>query len=178
MHAGTPSSHAASCWHCLAPLKPGRASQIAHKPMEQRGLLQDPAHAGSLPQPHNCMMLRGPPPKTRPCKIPYRGTGSLIVISQVNSVTEQLSTCLETFGQTVLKAKFSFFVQAGTPWGLAQFLDQCRKIWQITSLRRSDPISEYWLNKCHLTFAKKQKQVQTQVSMKKTFLLPSSAAEG
>ena len=90
---------------------------------------------------------------------------------------EQLSTCLETFGQTVSEAKFSFFVQAGTPWGLAQFLDQCRKIQQITSLRRSYPISRYWL-KCHLTFAKKQQQVQTEVSMKKTFLLPSSAAEG
>lgn len=91
---------------------------------------------------------------------------------------EQLSTCLETFGQTVSEGKFSCFVQAGTPQGLAQILDQCRKNWQITPLRRSYPISEYWLNKCHLTFAKKQQQVQTQVSMKKTFLLPSSTAKG
>lgn len=34
---------------------------------------------------------------------------------------EQLSTCLETFGQTVSDAKFSFFVQAGTPWAWPSF---------------------------------------------------------
>lgn len=91
---------------------------------------------------------------------------------------EQLSTCLETFGQTASEAKFSCFVQAGTPWALAQFRDQCRKIWQISSLRRSNPIPEHALHKRHLTFAKEQQQVQTQVAPRKTFLLPSSTAEG
>lgn len=91
---------------------------------------------------------------------------------------EQLSTCLETFGQTVLEAKSSFFVQGGTPWGLAQFLDQCRMLWRVTSPSRSHPSSEHQLNKWHLTSARDQQQERTQVSLKETFLLSSSAAEG
>lgn len=140
--------------------------------MEQRG----PA-SGSPPQPHNGVMLRGPPKHAalqdslwRRWQFYHQFTSKLSHGAVEHLPRDLWANSARSQTQVLCPSRHSL--------GLARFLDQCRKTWQITSLWRAFPIPKYWLDKHHLTLAEEQQQVQTQVSMKKTFLLLSSATGG
>lgn len=122
------SSCTASHRHCLSPLRLETSGSSSTNHETERAA-SGYSTCRSLAQPHNLRQ------NAHHCKIPYKGTCSYHHFTSTLSygAVEYLPRGLWA---TVSEAKFSFFVQAGTPWGLAQLLDQCRKIWKITSLRR------------------------------------------
>lgn len=152
------------------PSQAGHSGQQLHKPQDREGLLQAPAHAGPQPNPTTSQ-------NAHHCKIPYKGTCSYHHFTSALShgAAEYLPRDLwanSVRSQTQLLCPSRHSLGLGPASGSMQ-----KNLTNYLSLENLS-ISECWLDKCHLTFAKRQQRVQTHVSMKKISLLPSSELRG